>query len=236
MKIKSLFIIAVCVLFAFAFTVHINADDGDEFTDEMYENQLENSGAQQLFDDLPTETKQQMQEMNLGSLSPNALLALTPADFFKVIFSEIKNFAKSPFKLLCNLVAVILLTALIKGLKDSGSENTLPDVFSVIACLSVAALLISPVMRCIQVSLQAVENSGNFMVGFIPVLSGLICASGRAASGGVYYAVLFGAAQIASGLFKSVVVPLICVYLGLSMTSCVSQNSNIEGAAKQIKK
>lgn len=226
-------ILCLCVM-AFCFTLSgtaINADYYD-ITDE-----LKISGADKLFDELSDDTKQLLNDSGITEISYEALSGMSIDKIFGVIFSLAKEKISSPIKFFALITAVILLNSFLSSFKNSINTNSSTEkVLSIVSVLSIFAILSAPITNVIKNCSEAIVNSSNFMLSFIPVFVSTIGMSGKVATGGIYSSFLFTAVQILSQIISNFLLPLISVYLALSITGAIGTTVNLSGIAETIKK
>lgn len=74
------------------------------------------------------------------------------------------------------------------------------------------------------------------MLAYVPVMAVIMASSGSVAGSASYYAVMIGAGEGVSQLSSKIIVPLLNMFLGLSITSSVSPSVNLSGFMSMISK
>ncbi|SDN35980.1 stage III sporulation protein AE [Acetanaerobacterium elongatum] len=231
-------LVLICMLLLLTTPVFAEAPDIDTeepVPNEVFEQQLEASGAGDLMFTLPNETQEYLQKLGIDKISIGSFLNLEPLQFFKIIWLMIKDTLAKPRILFFSILGIIILCSLVDGFKEGFLQKPIGGVFSTVSVLCIIAGIIGPVWTCIQNTAQAVENCSNFMLGFVPVLSGIMSVSGQPVTASTYSIFLFSAAELVSQIASSTVVPLLCIYLAFCIISAVSPQINIAGVAKMIK-
>ncbi len=204
-------------------------------TEELFEQQLEASGAGELVFMLPSETQAYLRELGIDQLTPGSLISLEPSQFFNVIWLMVKDTLSKPKILFYSILGIILLCSLVDGFKEGFLQKPIGGVFTTVSVLCVVAGIITPIWSCIERTSRAVYDCANFMLGFVPVLSGIMAVSGQPVTASTYSLFLFTAAELVSQIASTTVVPLLCIYLAFCIVSAVSPQLNLVGAAKMIK-
>lgn len=235
MKRLLVFIYMLLLLATPVFAEPSDTNTNEPTPDELFEQQLEASGAGELLFTLPNETQVYLQKLGIEEISAGSLLSLEPSQFFQVIWLMVKDTLAKPKILFFSILGIIILCSLIDGFKEGFLQKSIGSVFSTVSVLCIIAGIISPVWSCIQKTTQAVENCSNFMLGFVPVLSGIMSVSGQPVTASTYSVFLFSAAELVSQIASSTVVPLLCIYLAFCIISAVSPQINLSGVAKMIK-
>ena len=234
----------ICTLFFFLtmlFPLAVGASDATSSTSDTeseydFEDQLKASGADELTDELPEETKELLRKLGIDSIQPDSLLGLTADSVATTLTDTVKESAKGPLKSAAAVAGIILLCALLEGFKISFGERPLAGVFGAVAALSVGVAIILPVLEVIQKAGEAVRASSTFMLSFIPVFAGITTAAGQPVTASLYQGLLFGVAQVVSSAANTIVVPLLSLFLAFSLVSAVAPNLNLSATAGSIQK
>nr|WP_317413469.1 stage III sporulation protein AE [uncultured Solibaculum sp.] len=238
--------VLVCILFflltiLFPFAVGAtddpsNTSDSSTVSEYDFEDQLKASGADELTDELPQETKELLRKLGIDSIGPDSLLGLTTGNVSSTLVDTVKESAKGPLKSGAAVGGIILLCALLEGFKVSFGERPLAGVFGGVAALSVGVAIVLPVLEVIQKAGEAVRASSAFMLSFIPVFAGITTAAGQPVTASLYQGLLFGVAQVVSSAANTIVVPLLSLFLAFSLVAAVVPNLNLSATAGSIQK
>lgn len=228
----------VTILFILLFSVSVYAEDNeipDAVQEGMFEEQLEASGADELWWMLSDDTKTYLDSIGIDDISAGSILSLQPREFFGLVFAMVKDTVTKPQVIFFSVLGIILLCSLIDGFKEGFLQKSLGNVFNTVAVLCIVGSVIVPVMNCIQKASAAIYDCSNFMLSFVPVLSGIMAVSGQPGTASTYNLLLFGAAEVTSQIATVTVVPLLGIYLAFCIVAAVSPQVNLSGAAKMIK-
>ena len=80
-----------------------------------------------------------------------------------------------------------------------------------------------------------VKELSYFVLSFIPVFSGVTAAAGKPASSVAYHATIFAAAQFFSQLMANLIVPLLGLFLAISIAGAATDVIKVESLAKSLK-
>lgn len=230
----------VCIVIAFVLLliVPVSAEENeypDAVPEEMFEEQLRASGADDLWWSLSDKTRSHLESIGIEDISAGTILALTPGEFFGLLITMLKQTISKPQIIFFTVLGIILLCSLIDGFKEGFLYKSLGGVFSSVAVLSVVGAIVTPVIGCIQKAASAIYDCSNFMLAFIPVLSGVMAASGGPGTASAYHLLLFGAAEVTAQIASSAIVPMLGIYLALCIVAAVSPQINLSGVAQVIK-
>ena len=156
---KKLFLLIFLILSAILFggvQVHAAGEEGASSLDEYYQEQMETSGANDLWDELPGDTQNSLE--NLGVTSPDwqSIQNLSPGAVFSEIGSQARTQAKGPLAAMFQVLFVILLCALMEGLKVSFGDRPLSGVVNTVGTLCVCAAIIKPIVSCIAETAEVI--------------------------------------------------------------------------------
>ncbi len=231
-KIFSLFLICLFMFSGVAWAEELP----DESTDQNLQGQLEASGADELVQQVPDQTKEILSQLELQDLDYRLLLSLTPGQIWQVCKAVFSKMVRAPLLLLGTLVAVILLCAAMDALKIGFNAKGLEKMFNGVAVLCLITVVLEPVTGCIQKASQAILQGSMFMNGFIPVFCGILASGGQPVSAGVYHLLLFGTSQVIGQAASQILVPLISIFLAFCFTGAIAPELHLDQIGKTIKK
>ena len=180
-----------------------------------------------VFDSLSDDIKQSLQNMgvDLGDFSKLANLS------FENVMGEILSLAlgniSSPLKGLVNITALLLLCSVISAYNGSLSCD-ISNSLNITATLCITCAAVVPAVGVIASTGSVICTASNIMLAYVPVMAVIMAAS--------YYAVMIGAGEGVSQLSSKIIVPLLNMFLGLSITSSVSPSVNLSGFMSMISK
>ncbi len=218
----------ICFICIFiALTINVSAEETD-----FYKDQLEQSGALDLEENLPPEVERYLKESEIDITDYNWVSGLRTENVFSHIWEFLKGGFKTPLIALLSVVAIIIINSILFTEKD----NSVTLACNYAATLSVIGILIAPIIAAINTAVNAMRACATFMTAFIPVFAAVCAASGKTATAASMGAMLLGAANGVSLLSNFAVVPLIGGYLSLSLATSVSPFLNNNGISSAVKK
>lgn len=209
------------------------AEEGSAFN---LDEQFDALGREEIESRVPEQAKGIMQKTDTSELSVSKLLQLSPKEFFTAIWEMAKNELATPTRTLAAIVGVMLLCALLGGLKTSAGENSLSQIFSTVSVLCVLASVIKPVFDCVAETSQAIKDVALFMLSYIPMFGAALTASGSPITGAAYNTLLLTACQTISQILSNTLIPLIGIYLALCVIGSLVPEINISSATDTIKR
>ncbi len=226
----------VCLALALVLTVLFAPVAWAESTEDYYAEQLEESGAADLPEQLPQETQHTLEELGIDGTDWQALTSITPEALFSEIGGMAQENAQGPLQAAASVIAVMLLCALCNGMKLSLGEKQLGGVIGMVGALCVCTTVVGPVVACIEHAAQVVQAAAGFLLACVPVLAGIMLAAGQPVSAGSYNLLMMAVGNVISILSASILVPCLNIFLALSIVSAISPGVNLSGICNAFHK
>jgi stage III sporulation protein AE len=231
---KAVLILLVAAAF-FSVSFPAAAKEAPE-TQDYYEEQLEASGADDLPDKLPEETRKILDGLGVDGVDGGSILSVTPQGYFEKILDIFTGKAGPPLRVFAAVTAVILLCALLNGMKLSFGEKPMGGVIDMTGTLCICAIVVAPIVSCIADAAEMLKAACGFLLACVPVLVAVMAAAGQAASAGAYHLLMVAAGNILSAFSAEILAPLMNIFLALSIVSAVSPNVNLGGLCGVLNK
>ena len=199
-----------------------------------FESQLEAVGADGLVQALPPETRDALRELGLDGIDLYSLLRASPRDIIHQFFNMLQGGLGSVVSSGVLALGVVLLTSFAFSIMpdDEKTRRALEVTGSMLALI----LLLPGLAELMRAAAAVVEAGANFSLMLIPILAGILTASGRPAMAVSYHGLTFAAAQGLSQLASGVIIPVTGVVLGLSLVDGAAQDARLSAVANAIKK
>ena len=229
-KFVCLFVFLILVL-ALPLPVHAASKQ-----DNYYTTQLKESGAADLADKLPNDTRKALENMGIEDTNWKNITSITPNTMFQQILSVVAGKTGGPLRAAVSVIAVMLLCALLNGMKLSFGEKTLGGVIGMVSTLCVSVIVVSPIVSCIANAAAVIKTAAGFLLACVPVLAGIMIVAGQPAAAGSYNLLMMAAGNVISLLSANILVPMMNIFLALSIVSAVSPNINLNGLCEAFSK
>lgn len=230
MKVLKRFFILVSVIFGLiVFSLSVFAQ-----SQEIYDEQMESSGANDLIDSLNDEQKDLLAKLGIYRVDFASLFSAQPRKVFDLIFEVFTANYQSPLKSSLT-VAVIIIAVSIASQFISSDDKTNRVIFT-FGVLSVSVCLIVPLSTCITRVISAIELMSDFILALLPVLACVLTVSGNPAAALSYNSLCFAAAQILTKMANDFIKPIIQIILSLSVISGINDLINFEKIIAFVKK
>lgn len=219
----------VCLLgFAWPVQAAETGEAGETFDQSLYEEQMEESGAQDLWDSLPDETQELLEELGVEGVGWESLAAVEPQSFFEMLLGFFTGGLSQPLAAGASLLGIMLVCALMNGMKLSFGERQTGSVLGMVGTLCACAVIAPPVISCIQQASTLIEGAGGFLLAGAPVLAGLMLACGQPVSASGWTVFLLAAGNGISLLSSVVLLPVMHIFLAFSLVSAVSPDIRLD--------
>ena len=232
-----LLIVAALFLHTAAFAASNSPSDfsSGDFS-SYYKEQAKQSGADQLEDKLPEDTQKILKGLGIDDSNWSSIPFVTPQNYFQKIISVFTGKAKNPLRVLASVVAVILLCALLNGMKLSFGEKALGGVIGMVGTLCVCAIVVQPIVACISDAADVLKVASDFLLACVPVMVAVMAAAGQAVSAGSYHLLMMAVGNVVSIFATTILVPMMNLFLALSVVSSVSPGINLNGFCSVLNK
>ena len=205
-------------LLFFASSLLVEAKESDEILGEKL--------TKELVDNTPDYVREWLSRLGIYEITPEELLALEPRDFVSLFIEYAKDWSVKPIKITATVLAIILFCAVAEVFK-SRHDTALNGVFSLVSALAISAVLIPSIIECIRNVYSSASDFSLFITGYIPVFASAVIASGQTVTGGAYSSLMLLVCHIISEISTNVLLPLLGVYLAISIVNGINTSLKI---------
>ena len=142
--------------------------------DDTVEKQLAAAERGGVSDALPESAAEILKSLGVEEMSAQSLSEISFGDAVRLVGESIKERIRAPFLSVISVCAAGILCSVINNF-GSGEMKT---VYSAVCTLAAAAAVIIPVKNVLSSGARVITECSDFMLGFIPVYSSVIAASG----------------------------------------------------------
>ncbi len=221
MKIfKMILSVIVCVLFIPCTYLNIYAETENELQEEI-------NNINTILDDSSGGI---LSENNISVESPEKIMDYTPRSIFAILTDKISENITAPLRLFVLLFSLVLLSAVTEHMYIGN------NVSGIVAVLVSIAVLKDPVSECFTKASVSIQDGSLFMLGYVPVMSGAMIATGNVTSAGSYNLIVLTVCEVAVQLASNIFVPVLSVCFSLSIVDAVNPGMNLGGMITGLKK
>ncbi|MGN0614290.1 MAG: hypothetical protein ACI4JB_10390 [Porcipelethomonas sp.] len=179
-----------------------------------------------------------LEENGISFEDPKSIISLTPSKVWKIIKEMAEDKIHAPLRLFLSVLTVIILTSLAESGGNTLKSRELSGIFGVICVLACVAVISVPVCECLDIVVQALSDGSEFMLGFVPVFSGIAAAGGHVTSASGYSFAVLGFSEVAISIAKDFFMPLLsmCISAAIVDSCCetVSLGGILNAAGKMV--
>lgn len=188
-----------------------------------------------IFDSLSDEVKQSLEAMGTYSTDAQTLADLSFEKIIAQLCTTASDNISSPLKGLLSITAILLICSVLSAYKSSlSSEVSVSMNLVCTLCITCACAL--PAISVIKQTCDVINTASAIMLAYVPIMVLIMSTMGQAVSGASYYTVMIGAGEGIGQLSSNVILPMLNMFLGLSITAGVSPEVNLSGFTKLISK
>ncbi len=205
------------------------AAEDDMTYDEVYED----IGISELAETLPQEIDEILSSLGIDVGDYNSVLQCDINGVLSAFYSLSLNSIKAPLTVLLSGVALLLLAAMTGSVFSGGAGVAIS--YRYMCLLSIAAVVLLPVMNTVSACVTAVKTLSGFMVAFVPIFGAVLAYSGAPVTSAVYQSVMIVACQIVTQFFSAIITPLCSAYLCLGTAASASGIAGADRLAERVK-
>jgi len=225
--LKAVKICVVVILMCLFLSFSANAQG--EYTEHYHQ-----SGLSQVFEELPKEVKDFLDDKNLDCSDINWSDKLSGKSVLSGILGFFKDGLRGPAVALCEIIGLLLISAAVSAFSV---QSQIGEMLDFIMSVIIALVLIYNTYSVISIAVSAIKSAGVFMLSFVPIFGGIVLASGKTATSVAMSSLLLGAAEVVVQLTSFVILPFMSAYLGVGISAGVSpllKNSAIGQTLKGV--
>ncbi len=192
--------------------------------DELYEE----SGAAELTDFLPEETAEKLADAGIGSASEEYMANIDVSAILDSVMEITAEESRQPLKVGVTVIAAILLTALVGGLKDSLADTRAAQAAYVAVAVFAAVSALTPLLSYFDDVIKTIEGANTFERGFIPVFAAVLAASGQTVTASGSAAAILTVSEISSAVLCGTVVPFVRIITAVSGVSAAAPDMSLD--------
>ncbi len=202
--------------------------------EELYAEQLEASGAEELIAALPTETRELLARLGLDTLSADYLTDTDTDTLLTAVWQLLCDALHEPLSTAGFVLGAVLLYGWAEGLRHSLRTEQTAAVFGSVCALAVCGSVLIPLADTVAAVGEAMTSASVFMGSFAPVYAAILLSGGNPATALSFQSVVLVAAQLLSFASGGIIVPLMTASLALGVTGSVTPQVQLGGVGKLL--
>lgn len=225
------------ILIAFAvITVLFVLPVSAKTAEDLYREQLEESGGKQLLEDLPPQTRELLDRLKIGSLEYPSSDAGNTASFVKELLSLFTKALSGPLKSCGTVLGIVLLHAWVNAMKESLADSKTSDIFGTVCSLAACGSITVPIASCITAAGKTLETLTVFMTAFVPIYAAILLTSGQMAAAVSFQSIVLYAVECLEWVSKDVIVPLMSISLAFALIGSMAPKMRLTAVGTTVSK
>lgn len=222
------------LLFFFIFIPVVQSEQ--EKIEEIYSEQFKLIEAEKILKALPEKVVKSLENMGIKITDLKQLSKISPIKFLDELIRETKDKSSIPIKSFFPTIAIILLCSIIDSIDISLGNLNISEIMSIVASICICINVISPITKFIISTSNTIKITSEFIMSFIPVMVGIMIASGQTVSASSYHMMMSISGQVISSLCTNFLVPLMNTVISVSVMSSLAPRLKLDGISKMIYK
>lgn len=232
---RIILIVTLFFLYLFCFSINAYANDKEDL-ENTYKEQLELSGAGNLANEIPKDTKSNLKNIGVTGVNWDEISNITPNKVFSEIQSIAKKNSYKPIASISVILSIILLCALFDGMKTSFGSKPISEVLGTVSTLCICGCIVVPIVECIDNLSTVIQSTSNFMLLYVPVIAGIMISSGQVLAAGNYNFMMAAFGSAVSQIASRLLVPMLNMILAVTIVSSISSKMNLSGVSEMFNK
>ena len=222
---KFIWIIILILFFSFS-SVKVYATDGyaEEKSSEI--NNIRISGDAGDF----------ISENDISVSETEGIMNITPQMVFEYMLENFKSSLSKPFKMLVTILIVTVLSTFSEGICDISKKSGMTRVYNMLCVIACIGAIIYYIKDNLYKATQTIEDSGVFMMSYIPVFSGIVATGGGVTTATAYQLIVVFAAEMFVTLSSEIIMPLLSLCLSAGIVEAINPSVSLSGIIKGISK
>ncbi len=197
--------------------------------EKIYEDIMEQSGANDLSDYIPQYAKDYIEDFDLVNPISFVEENMKVENIFDILSDFFKNNIRTPLITGCAILCLIMFSSAISGTYEDKLLHYVTNV-------SISAVVVFPAVSVVRALTDAIISSGTFMLAFVPIFAVLIVYKGKPLTSVGFSGVMTIAVQTVTSICSYFVVPLSCMQLAVGVSSSFSGDIKPPAIATTIKR
>ena len=197
---------------------------------------LEEIGGGNLSNSLDQNSQDSLNNIGIDEKDYNSIINLSFSDFFKEILRIAGQEGVTPLSSLALVMCLLLIYSVFDNFRDDLKSRNMQTISDAVFVLIITLSIVTPVVSVVNRAVTSIENSGSFMLLYIPIMVVALITNGQGVTGASYYSFVVMVGEGITWLSSHLIAPLLSVFLGVSVTSSISSDIKIDGIIRELSK
>lgn len=204
-------------------------------TEDVADSLLDESGLSEVLEDLPPETTDLLEELELEDAGVDAILALSFPELLQVLWSSMQDSLAKQTIPWTAAVGAVLFAALGKQAAQLTTVSSAMRSYQTVTVLVLAGALVRPLADYSEQALETAKQLQSFLSGFIPVFAAAAAASGQPTNALLSQSMLLGLSECFALLVPQLFLPLLSAYLAVVFCAGAGSGLSVQGLTGGIR-
>lgn len=227
---KKITVLLICISAMLVFRVDCSAFEAGEY----YSSQYEASGVSELSDYLDESSREYLDAIGCDGADIDGIMSFSLSSVFETVMSMLRDNFSKPFKGCLTATGAVLLVS-VSATFFPEDEKTKGVLNLICGCFVLTSVFI-PAINVVNSGASAMKLCAGFEKALIPVLAGIMTASGNPVSALSYQGAAFAAAQAVEALANGFTVPLVSVSGMLGAVGALLPTLKLSAVSDTIRK
>ncbi len=188
-----------------------------------------------VYNGLSEEVLERLRALGVDAADANSLSKLSFENVMGQMTAMAGESLQTPFKSLLTVTAALILCAMLSAYQNSLSGDISAAVQTV-ASLCVACAVAVPAVGFIGGIGGVISTAANLFLAYIPIVAVMMATAGKGVSAASYQTSMLAVGQGVTRVFADVLLPLMNVFLGLSITAGISPEVRLKSLTAMLAK
>lgn len=227
---KKISVVFFCVFMLICFRVDCCAYDAGEH----YSSQYEASGASELSEYLDESSREYLEAIGCNGADIDGIMSFSLGSIFETVLSMLRDNVSKPLKGCITATGAVLMVSVCAAFFPE--DEKAKGVLNLICGCFVLTSVFIPAIDVVNSGASAMKLCAGFEKALIPVLAGVMTASGNPVSALSYQGTTFVAAQAVEALANGFIVPLVCISGMLGAVGALLPTLKLSAVSDMIRK
>lgn len=204
-------------------------------TEDVADSLLDESGLSEVLEELPPETADLLEELELEDAGVDAILALSFPELLQVLWRSMQDSLAEQTIPWTAAVGAVLFAALGKQAAQLTTVSSAMRSYQTVTVLVLAGALVRPLADYSEQALETAKQLQSFLSGFIPVFAAAAAASGQPTNALLSQSMLLGLSECFALLVPQLFLPLLSAYLAVVFCAGAGSGLSVQGLTGGIR-
>ncbi len=191
------------------------------------------SALNELYDTAPDSVTGHMRSSELTEQTITDVLTIE--SILDLLSSQFMTTLSDNIAIMVSVIGILILMGVYDSLRDSFSAKGTEKIADFFCAATVALIICPPIMERASELSQVICELSDYMELSLPVLCGLLTATGNVGSAGVFHFFIYQAIAFAGNLFSGILLPLTGSYISIGIAAAITDNEGLKNLTSTIR-